>query len=82
MPRVEFSQLPDDARLWVFGAASPVVGDEARALLDAVDGALSRCAVALGSARRAAGVWSRLARRSVSRRRGRRTRDGCVGMLD
>lgn len=44
MPRVEFSQLPDDARLWVFGAAAPVVGGEARALLDAVDGALSRWA--------------------------------------
>ena len=37
MPRVEFSTLPDSARLWVFGAAAPVAGEAADALLAEVD---------------------------------------------
>lgn len=37
MPAVPFSQLPDDARLWVFAASSPVTGDRASVLLTAVD---------------------------------------------
>ena len=37
MPRVVFDRLPDDARVWVFGAASEL-GEQARdRLLDAVD---------------------------------------------
>lgn len=40
MPRVRFDQLPDDARLWVFGAAAPVTGAAATAMLAAVDAAL------------------------------------------
>lgn len=35
MPRVSFDSLPDDARVWVFGAADEI-GDTSR-LLDAVD---------------------------------------------
>lgn len=37
MPRVEFSALPDSARVWVFGASSPVTGVEQDALFSAVD---------------------------------------------
>lgn len=40
MPRVEFSQLPDDARLWVFAAAAPVLGGAAVNMLDIVDRSL------------------------------------------
>jgi len=40
MPMVEFSTLPDDARVWVFGAADPVDDTDARRLLAAVDGFL------------------------------------------
>ena len=38
MPGVPFNSLPDDARVWVFGASQPVVGDDVERLLDAVDG--------------------------------------------
>jgi len=37
MSRVPFSQLPDDARVWVFGASDPVTGERAHALLQRVD---------------------------------------------
>lgn len=37
MPRVEFSELPSSARVWVFGAAAPVMGAARDTLLDAVD---------------------------------------------
>ncbi len=37
MPRVSFSQLPDDARVWIFGASDPITGDRAKLLLDRVD---------------------------------------------
>lgn len=40
MPLVPFSELPDDARVWVFGAAAPMDGDDAKKLLVAVDGFL------------------------------------------
>lgn len=40
MPRVPFDALPDEARLWVFAAAAPVVGAAATATLAAVDDAL------------------------------------------
>lgn len=37
MPRVEFKSLPDDARVWVFGAAGDVDSRGAERLLGAVD---------------------------------------------
>jgi len=40
MPLVPFSQLPDDARLWVFGADAPIDDIDAPRLLAAVDGFL------------------------------------------
>lgn len=42
MPKVEFSTMPDTARVWVFGAAAPVTGDARDALLSAVDAYLSK----------------------------------------
>jgi len=41
MPKVEFIAMPDTARVWVFGAAAPVIGAARDALLTAVDGYLS-----------------------------------------
>ena len=37
MPCVPFEQLPDDARVWVFGAAAPIDDVDSRKLLAAVD---------------------------------------------
>jgi hypothetical protein len=37
MPIVPFDTLPDSARVWVFGAASPVTGDAASRVMRAVD---------------------------------------------
>jgi hypothetical protein len=37
MPRVEFNQLPDDARVWVFASDRPLTSDETRTLLSEVD---------------------------------------------
>ncbi|MBL0938582.1 MAG: hypothetical protein IBJ03_06795 [Gemmatimonadaceae bacterium] len=37
MPIVSFDALPDTARVWVFGAASPVTGDAASRVLQTVD---------------------------------------------
>lgn len=37
MPEVPFSQIPDDARVWVFGAARPLNADEQRRVTDHVD---------------------------------------------
>ena len=37
MPLVEFAKLPDDARVWVFGATAPLDVVDARKLLAAVD---------------------------------------------
>jgi len=37
MPRVNFEALPDAARLWVFSAATPVMGAAAQSLLERVD---------------------------------------------
>ena len=37
MPRVDFTSLPDDARVWVFAADRPVTGDAAERLLADVD---------------------------------------------
>jgi hypothetical protein len=41
MPSTTFDRMPDDARLWVFAAERPLDDDEARALLDRVDGFLA-----------------------------------------
>ena len=41
MPVVNFDALPDQARVWVFGAAAPVTGAAAQALLSAVDAHLA-----------------------------------------
>lgn len=37
MPRVSFEELPDDARVWVFGAAGEIIAPTSERLLDAVD---------------------------------------------
>jgi hypothetical protein len=37
MPAVSFSELPDDARVWVFAATDRLTGDRATRLLRAVD---------------------------------------------
>ena len=37
MPKVPFEQLPEDARLWVFGASDPLDATAADALLRVVD---------------------------------------------
>ena len=37
MPRVSFDTLPDDARVWVFGAAEDLAAPAAARLLNAVD---------------------------------------------
>ena len=37
MPRLPFEALPDDARVWVFGAANPLTGPASERLLGAVD---------------------------------------------
>ena len=37
MPKVDFSVMPDSARVWVFGAAAPVTGAARDALMLAVD---------------------------------------------
>ena len=37
MPKISFDAMPDSARVWVFGAAAPVTGAAADAMLAAVD---------------------------------------------
>ena len=37
MPITSFSELPDDARLWVFAASERITGERTSELLDAVD---------------------------------------------
>ncbi len=44
MPRVPFATLPDDARVWVFGASHPVSADGETDLLASVDAWLDRWA--------------------------------------
>ena len=56
MPLVPFASLPDDARLWVFGAAAPLDAGAAQRLLDAADRFLDGWA-AHGHPLRAAREW-------------------------
>ncbi|MBL0173427.1 MAG: hypothetical protein IPP90_22605 [Gemmatimonadaceae bacterium] len=44
MPQIDFDAMPDSARVWVFGAAAPVTGAAAEALLTAVDAHLAQWA--------------------------------------
>lgn len=37
MPRIAFEQLPDDARVWVFGSDRPLTDDQEARFLEAVD---------------------------------------------
>lgn len=41
MPKISFDQLPDEARLWVFGADRPLDEEEERILFERVDAFLS-----------------------------------------
>ena len=56
MPRVDFDQLPANARVWVFASDRPLTGDEARTLLEAVDRFLGQWK-AHGAALRNAREW-------------------------
>lgn len=56
MPLVPFDALPDDARLWVFGATEPLDAAAERRLLDAVDAFVDAWA-AHGHPLRAARDW-------------------------
>lgn len=40
MPRIDFDRLPDEARLWIFGASRRLTTEEAALLLGEVDGFL------------------------------------------
>jgi len=42
MPSVPFNQLPDSARVWVFASDRALTDDDARTLLDQVDGFLTQ----------------------------------------
>jgi len=44
MPKIEFSAMPSSARVWVFGAAAPIVGAARDSLMDAVDAHLTQWA--------------------------------------
>lgn len=44
MPKIDFNTMPSSARVWVFGAAAPVVGAAHQQLIDAVDAHLHRWA--------------------------------------
>ena len=41
MPQIVFEAMPDSARVWVFGATSPITGAPAEKLLSAVDAHLA-----------------------------------------
>jgi len=42
MPKVDFDQLPSNARVWIFASDRPLQGDEAKSLLEDVDGFLAQ----------------------------------------
>lgn len=44
VPATPFEGLPNDARLWIFGAMQPVVGSDARRFLEIVDSFVDRWA--------------------------------------
>jgi hypothetical protein len=44
VPRIDFAQLPDDARVWVFGASHPISADGETDLLNSVDAWLDQWA--------------------------------------
>ncbi|HEU0054395.1 MAG TPA: hypothetical protein VFQ39_14505 [Longimicrobium sp.] len=44
MPAVDFDQVPDDARVWIFGAARPLTDDEQERLARAADDFVARWA--------------------------------------
>lgn len=56
MPRIDFDQLPDRARLWTFGASRPLSAPEEARLLEAVDSFLDEWA-AHGVPLRCAREW-------------------------
>jgi hypothetical protein len=56
MSAVSFDQLPDDARVWVFGASRPLTESESASLLRGVDGFIERWA-AHGAPVRGARDW-------------------------
>ena len=42
MPRIEFDELPDSSRVWVFGSDRPLSRDESDVLLESVDAFLDQ----------------------------------------
>ena len=56
MPTVAFNQLPDHARVWIFASDRPLLGDEAKLLLDEVDAFLGQWK-AHGAPLRSAREW-------------------------
>ena len=50
MPLVSFDKLPDDAKIWVFGADAPVDDVDSGRLLAAVDGFLMQWKAQIGRA--------------------------------
>ncbi|HYC50664.1 MAG TPA: hypothetical protein VEB19_06075 [Gemmatimonadaceae bacterium] len=56
MPAIRFTELPDHARVWVFASDRPLLGDDARALLDEVDAFLAQWK-AHGAPLRSAREW-------------------------
>jgi hypothetical protein len=56
MPRVEFNQLPPNARVWVFASDRPLTGNDKTTLLDQVDAFLEQWK-AHGAPLRSAREW-------------------------
>jgi hypothetical protein len=57
MPAVDFNQLPESARVWIFASDRPLMGDDARTLLRAVDAFLEQWK-AHGAPLRCAREWT------------------------
>lgn len=57
MPAVNFNELPETARVWIFASDRPLAGDDARTLLRAVDAFLEQWK-AHGSPLRCAREWT------------------------
>ena len=56
MPKVNFNQIPPQARVWVFASDRPLTGDDAQTLLDEVDRFLAQWK-AHGAPLRSAREW-------------------------